>query len=227
MSHFLLPKVGYVPLPLQPSRHQGQAGTRKVRVVCNCCNNGWMNELETKAKPILEALICGHPFSITPHEQSVMATWVTKTTMTAEFLKPRETAIPFIERNYIMSNLAPPPHWSVWIAPYVGETWKGGGIFHHGVGIYVPPEIMQVGVKNTQWTVLGLGRLIAVAASSTVPNFTFEFEDEERSNFTRLWPVGISRVTWPTPLHLTDAGVNRVAQLFSNWLGIDPPSLRT
>ena len=35
----------------------GNAWTKKIRVVCGTCNNGWMSRLETAAAPLLTPLI--------------------------------------------------------------------------------------------------------------------------------------------------------------------------
>src|ERR1700728_1937069 len=34
----------------------------------------------------------------------------------------------------------PGAHWQIWIGFYIGQKLLAGGIFHHGVGIYLPPR---------------------------------------------------------------------------------------
>jgi hypothetical protein len=76
-------------MPIQnTTRKQGQAGTRKVRVVCEKnCNNGWLSRLETAAKPVLTALVHGYSRTLPVADQKILATWIAKTTMTAEFVR--------------------------------------------------------------------------------------------------------------------------------------------
>src|ERR1039457_52556 len=39
----------------------GDAQSRRLRIVCRCCNNGWMGKLQEHAKDILIPLISGQP----------------------------------------------------------------------------------------------------------------------------------------------------------------------
>ena len=52
---------------LQPvtslTKKQGQAGSRRVKVVCQKCNNEWLSGLEKRTKPLLLMLIHGMPFT--------------------------------------------------------------------------------------------------------------------------------------------------------------------
>jgi hypothetical protein len=52
-----------------------------VRAFCKSCNNGWMSDLESKAKPILEPMLTGTPKALGTSDQTLLATWVIKTGM--------------------------------------------------------------------------------------------------------------------------------------------------
>lgn len=221
-----LPSVGYVPLPSR-RRRQGQVGTRQVRVVCRSCNGGWLSRLEKETKPLLTQLIHGRRFTLQPDDQRLVASWIAKTCMTAEYIEPNEVSIPQSERTSISHTLEPPPHWSIWIAAYLGEKWQAGGIFHHAVGMYPPPQLIWVGIKNTQYTVIGVGRLLATAASSSIEGLTFEFQNEESSDLRRIWPPIGRNIDWPPPRYLTDRGADAVAANFSRFLGIEAPFVGT
>ncbi len=223
--YMFVPARGYVPLAANRKKRQGQSGTRKVRVVCRKCNNGWLSTLEEGMKPILTSLIFDTPLTLLPSGQRSLATWIAKTVMTGEFIKRNDISITQTEREVFRSTLQPAQHWNIWLAPYVGGKWSACGMFHNGVGIYLPPEPIRVGVKNTHWTVIGIGQIAMLAAASTAHGITFEFEDETRGDFTRIWPATGRPIAWPTRLHLTDAGVDETARRFSHWLGLEPPQL--
>jgi hypothetical protein len=97
-----LPTVGPIPLPGR-SQRQGQAGSKKVKVVCKSCNTGWLSAMEEATKPILSALVQGTACALTITQQRALAIWITKTTMTAEFLVPKQITIKQAERE----NLPP------------------------------------------------------------------------------------------------------------------------
>ena len=89
-------------------RRQGQASSKKVRTVCENCNNGWLSALEERTKPLLRRMVCGKPHRLNDLDQRMLATWVAKTAMVAEGVQAGVTAIPQTNRDLLMSSLAPP-----------------------------------------------------------------------------------------------------------------------
>src|ERR1700722_4881398 len=59
----------------------------KVPILCQPCNGTWGQRLETDAKPLLTDLILGQPVVLGQKEQSLLATWTTKTVLMYEFVK--------------------------------------------------------------------------------------------------------------------------------------------
>jgi hypothetical protein len=53
-----MPTVGQITIPRQ-KKGPGQAGSKKVKVVCKDCNNGWLSTMEQSTKPLLERLVYG------------------------------------------------------------------------------------------------------------------------------------------------------------------------
>lgn len=58
---------------------------------CKNCNNGWMNDLENAAIPILAPTIQGQPRTLTFAECRTLARWMVKTSIMFEFLQRRPT----------------------------------------------------------------------------------------------------------------------------------------
>ena len=77
--------------PMERRQHgRGHVGSLKVKVVCETCNSGWMSALEEPTKPVLTPLITGERSDLPTKVQLTLATWATKTSMTAEHLRPRD-----------------------------------------------------------------------------------------------------------------------------------------
>lgn len=55
-----------------------------ARCVCKPCNNGWMSELENRARPWLEPMVDGAPTVLDSAAQFAVAAWATKTAMVFE-----------------------------------------------------------------------------------------------------------------------------------------------
>jgi hypothetical protein len=216
-------------VPIQnTTRKQGQAGTRKVRVVCETnCNNGWLSRLEAATKPLLFDLVHGYSRTLTVADQRLLATWIAKTTMTAEFVRSKEVAISQATRDRFYATPEPPAHWSIWIAFYSGTEWLAGNIFHHGVGMYLPPLEMKPGVKNTQYTVITLGHLMCICAGSEDERQEFKLDARMQPAVRQLWPASGLDIAWPPERSIDDQGAQAVTKAFGRWMGLDVPPMRS
>jgi hypothetical protein len=59
----------------------------EVKRVCKMCNEGWMASIENAAKPILLPVLFGEraAVSLSPEEQTTVATWALKTALISDF----------------------------------------------------------------------------------------------------------------------------------------------
>lgn len=64
--------------PLKGPRIQG-SHTILQGAVCSDCNNGWMSDLETQAKPLITKMSVGEPFLLTEDDCRILGTWIFKT----------------------------------------------------------------------------------------------------------------------------------------------------
>jgi hypothetical protein len=87
-GEFLTFKPGAKTPPRKEAIFQGPAGSRKIKNVCERCNNGWMSQIEQAAMgsaiPMINNLAC----TISPQEQRVLASWFALMTMMIEFTGP-------------------------------------------------------------------------------------------------------------------------------------------
>jgi hypothetical protein len=94
--------------------------TQTVRSVCAECNNGWMSQLESGAKPCLESMIKGHQRTYYAGGQELIATWLVKTALVSgSKFDPRLPASFYTD---LYETRKPSPNTRVWIA---GTAYEG------------------------------------------------------------------------------------------------------
>jgi len=137
----------------------------KVKVVCKPCNNGWLSQIQEKAKPYLIPLFDGQNATLGKEAQRWIATWAAMATMTGEYLSRDEqnVAVPQKERTRFMQARRPPNNWRIWIGKYEREKWAGQWR-HNSFPIYPEKEIMQAAASgkrlpNHQTTSFVIGKL--------------------------------------------------------------------
>ena len=86
---------------------QGHYGNQRVKVICNDCNSGWMNQMEQKARPILTPLILGEDYSINRADQLALSNCAILKTIIAECTDIPNKAIRAEERNYCFIHSSP------------------------------------------------------------------------------------------------------------------------
>lgn len=89
----------------------------KAKFVCKTCNQGWMSELESEAKPILTPAITRDqlPYAFDLLGQWIAARWAVKTIYVMQASLP---LAPPIHPTLLMLNFKPPPQVTVWIGSH-------------------------------------------------------------------------------------------------------------
>lgn len=113
-----------------------------VHVVCEDCNNTWLNQIQERTKPILIPLLQGKKTALGIAAQAQLAKWCTMATMTGEFIDrdPLGQGVTLAERQFFWKQSAIPPNWRIWIARYQRYKWKGEWI-HLTVPILAPEDV--------------------------------------------------------------------------------------
>jgi hypothetical protein len=86
----------------------GSIQSRKLRIVCEVCNNGRMSRLQNNAKARLIPLIRGHHISLTEADHKILAAWSMMFTMVVEFLDP--TTLATTQRERMEFSRIPAPN---------------------------------------------------------------------------------------------------------------------
>lgn len=97
----------------------------KMGIACKLkCNSGWMNDLEGKVKPFLEAMATTDmTLSLDLQQRSDLAVWIVKTAMVVEYADSGTKSFPGFsvpEREYLKNYWRPPTGTRIWIFRSIG-----------------------------------------------------------------------------------------------------------
>jgi hypothetical protein len=168
-----------------------------VKRVCESCNEGWMSDLETKAKPLLTPMIMGDglPLIRTPDEMRILATWALKTHLMIDFyFPPHQRFIPRRLYSEFFRRQTPPQQCAVWIAAYDVEkptfAVKATQAFDTVPTTYTPEGIVVT------------GRAGPVGVMCTFAMYHLIFQIiliDVGGRFAGLGTLGATQLIWPLP----------------------------
>ncbi|MCH8160987.1 MAG: hypothetical protein IIB88_03725, partial [Chloroflexi bacterium] len=118
------------------------AAEGKIEIGANCvcgnCNHGWMNEIETAARPVISEMIRGNHIVIDAVESEAIGKWLCLKTIIERYTQPSPIPVPQEIREYFYSTREPPRSWHAWIAYYRGTR----PVHYHSGNLstdYTPP----------------------------------------------------------------------------------------
>ena len=107
-----------------------------VRDVCGDCNHGWMERLESQARPILTPMLRDEPRVLTAPDQHVVATWATKTMLTMQGANIGGERVVGPERyRWFCENQTPLSVSHVWLCRYTDRTRWPLSVHQWGMGV--------------------------------------------------------------------------------------------
>lgn len=161
-----------------------------VNSVCNECNSGWMNQVESKAENLLLDLFYGKSILVGDTQRLDLALWSVKTAAVYA-LKHRDDLPGFPKHHYrlLRSKLRPPPYTYIWFCK---------SNFNHNTHLrYVRSGILGE-IDNTFYlsTInIGQAAFIILGCSTERAQSALTQEIELRDNFSeRLWPKTKNRI---------------------------------
>lgn len=93
-----------------------------ARFVCQDCNNGWMNDLDTGLRPVLGGLVAGAPMTLLPEAQHRLATWATKVMFGMVAARPPQDQLVPRDLYRALGELkAPPVGTEVWLGSHPSD----------------------------------------------------------------------------------------------------------
>ena len=202
-------KVKLVEPPKIQSR-QGGVTTKKLRVVCQDCNNGWMSSLEDAARSVLTTLMLGKPTAIKRGDQELLAQWIAVKVMVSEQNVPSDAISRQEDRTAMMLHRKIPPYLSVWIAHCLSQKWESAYLRHAGTmgNTPVPPPNAR---KNVQSCAFGFKHLFVYTLGSTADGLDLNEYISIDRRIPKLWPFQGEPITWPTVITLNDRYADEMA----------------
>lgn len=171
-----------------------------VRDVCRECNHGWMERLETQARPVLTPMLLDEPRVLTALEQHVVATWATKTMLTMQGANIGGERVVALELyRWFFEKQTPLSGSHVWLCRYSDRTrWP---LAAHQWGMTVLPG--SEGVPDPDGPLNGFGVVFAVGplafwlAGYNLPGSTSQTTAGSDDAHLLIWPALGPDVRWP------------------------------
>lgn len=92
-----------------------------AKCVCETCNNQWMSDIETKAKPSLVEMIEGHSVGLDQAQQEAVAKWLALKALVGQYLRSDQSPLlnAWVSSFYLEKR--PPASWQIRIGCYEGS----------------------------------------------------------------------------------------------------------
>jgi hypothetical protein len=185
---------------------RGQHTLEYTTRVCDRCNSGWMNDIDSAAYEHLAEMIRGNPTQLDRTAQAAIASWMCKVAITARSVPHSPLPIEKEWTDWLYEHRSALPKWNVWIGHFVGNApwWYNP----HDVRIELgpgsappPPGFVR---NNGVLATLVIGYLIVqvfgIGGDGVLGN-----PDRERA-LPMIWPPQ-DTMMWPPQEHIDDAGL--------------------
>lgn len=184
----------------------GEMYTRKLKVVCASCNNGWMSRIEERALPVLSKIVSGDPVNADAEQLSAVACWATLKAIVSEH-GDRDTAVtPQIERTAFMRDGVIPSYFRIYLLNHsspsrIGYLRTSQTISRSLDGPDPPLDGLK---KNTQQISVVLGNVMLLINAARVTDFQIEDGlDMPAVVERRIWPPNKIPLSYPAKPILT------------------------
>ena len=162
----------------------GDPQSRKLKIVCDVCNNGWMSRVVETAKPHVLPLLTGAWFAIGTKGCRAIATWAALAAMVWEQSDPEMAAITRSELDHMFAQQEPPTGWRVWIG--ISDHRLESRSNHRGLKLQDDGVISDK--AEAQITCFTVGQLAFLAASSSDRVGLRAVQTDPRGPLVEIWP---------------------------------------
>ncbi|MDF2156159.1 hypothetical protein [Vibrio sp. CAU 1672] len=203
------------------SERFGNVSTKKFRVVCTKCNNGWMSALEEKVKPIIKNVLYSCDIELNRDQIRLFTQWLVMKTMLAEHSNNNTESTPKTDLLEFGKHQKIPDSFRIYLAKHDlddNSAYSRTSV-RLGTSHTQSREIVEQG-NNTQATAFIVGRLFIYVFSCSDPkvNILGDFK------LNRLKRVRFNRSKQLPFKHLKAIGaseVNRIVFALENYLNSD------
>jgi hypothetical protein len=178
----------HLPFPTLESRRfrEGTTLSKKIKCVCEDCNNVWMSIIEEVCKDVMTPLILGRATALDEEDQLLIAIWVTLKIFIAEAAAERNVISTQKERTAFMKERALP----IGLHIFIGQCGSGGweaSFWRTADTIGFPGKEPRPAGPNIQCVTIGAGELLIFAFQNKSP---VPFDLNPGDFFFRIYPSG-------------------------------------
>ena len=196
---------------------QGPTYNRRLRVVCETCNNVWMGSFEGTLKPILTPLICGELGTLDASKQKLVAQWAVLKTMVNEQTEKDEEVFTEQQRREFMANRTIPSSTVVWIGRSYSGPWLNAvrrcsaNLTSSPDKASIAPLSTPITKKNVQTTALGVGQLFIYVMVSNSPSVQLQDYLAVEKVLVQIWPTATQSILLPLHQFLTPSAAENIS----------------
>jgi len=208
----------------------GNLITKKFRVVCKECNNGWMSKLEEKTKPLILALMESSSKSLSEDEIHLLSRWVFMKVAVAEQSEDGTQVTPSEDMRFFYKYEKIPEYFRIYIAH---QNTEYESVYHRHAATLAfskdgPSPPLNGMKRNTQSVSFIVGALFVYVTAARLDDFDLE-SYFSLQKLRRIFPVemgvldldelevleksDITEAIWSLGDLTSSAGVNYVKSL--------------
>jgi len=185
----------------------------EFRAVCKFCNENWMSALESSNIPLIGPMIVDISRTLDVVEQTIIATWVTKTAMVLDSIRKPKRFYERPECENLRITSAIPKETKIWIGGYIGNGLHAGDSNYR---IQIKGLDVGMGISTT----FLLGHFVAqISTVRILPEYNnrtvevFPHSAWNKSIF-RIWPTKTNSFMWPPQIPFS---TNSLAYFHYRW----------
>jgi hypothetical protein len=180
------------------SKRQGHLYTKKLRVVCESCNSGWMSVLESKVKPILIPIFQNKTFEISNEEKISLAKWIAMKAIVGENSVKNTHVTPFADRTKLKDLGEIPSYFCIYIGVHsekFDSAWLRTSIT---LSLSKSGPVPPLGNRNRNSQSIGMifgplfAFVLAIRHDNIDPATFIRF-----TKIRRIYPDGDLSISWP------------------------------
>jgi hypothetical protein len=189
----------------------GSLKHKKLRLVCEPCNNEWMSVIENDAKRVVLPMLLGQSLFLEESAQRLLARWIALKVMVVDQSRPHHAVIGSQERKAFMEQGTMTDHLHIELARCGASPWNLA-MARRTANLFPMEKRREdlVGGQNVQTTTFGIGQLVVhcIARAADAVNLVKMIAFSKP--LIKLWPLTGSALIWP-PKPLTAGEVHQVA----------------
>lgn len=206
----------------EKTERQGDLTTKKLRVVCQQCNSGWMSFLESSVKPIMIRMLALEAMVLKPVEQELLARWFTMKAIVGEYASKGLNSTPTVDRVAFKNNNTIPAYFAVYIGTHNEEAdsaWlrSSNTLSRSPAALSLPLEGVS---RNTQSIAFICGALFIYVFAVRVEGL-MPVDILKLPQLTRIFPMQSNIVIWPPKNTLTSIDMGRIAYALDDMLNLE------